>query len=54
MTTQVLIVMGTFTGMEAIAWLTHKYIMHRVLWNLHKDHHLKDHEGFLNAMTSSF
>jgi|SRR6188768_2112673 len=46
MTTQVLIVMGTFTGMEAIAWLTHKYIMHRVLWNLHKDHHLKDHEGF--------
>ena len=33
-------------GMEAIAWLTHKYIMHKVLWNLHRDHHLKDHEGF--------
>jgi beta-carotene 3-hydroxylase len=38
--------MGTFMGMEAIAWLTHKYIMHNVLWNLHRDHHLKDHEGF--------
>ena len=33
-------------GMEAIAWLTHKYIMHKVLWNLHRDHHLKDHKGF--------
>jgi len=33
-------------GMEAIAWITHKYIMHKVLWNLHRDHHLKDHEGF--------
>ncbi len=46
MTTHVLISMGTFMGMEAIAWLTHKYIMHKVLWNLHRDHHLKDHEGF--------
>ena len=46
MTTYVLISIGTFMGMEAIAWLTHKYIMHKVLWNLHRDHHLKDHEGF--------
>ena len=46
MTTHALISIGTFMGMEAIAWLTHKYIMHNVLWNLHRDHHLKDHESF--------
>jgi len=28
-----------FGGMEAVAWFTHKYIMHGMLWNLHKDHH---------------
>lgn len=26
-------------GMEGIAWLTHKYIMHGPLWFLHRDHH---------------
>jgi beta-carotene 3-hydroxylase len=46
MITQVLIVLGTFIGMEAVAWLAHKYIMHRVLWNLHRDHHTNDHKGF--------
>jgi len=46
MTTHILISMGTFMGMEVIAWLTHKYIMHKVLWHLHRDHHLKDHQGF--------
>lgn len=25
--------------MEAVAWLAHKYIMHGLLWKLHKDHH---------------
>jgi len=25
--------------MEGITWLTHKYVMHRFLWYLHKDHH---------------
>ena len=25
--------------MEWVAWFTHKYIMHGVLWHLHKDHH---------------
>ena len=46
MITQVLIVLGTFIGMEAVAWLAHKYIMHSVLWNLHRDHHTNDHKGF--------
>lgn len=35
--------LGTFLFMEAMAWFTHKYIMHGFLWPLHKDHHKKDH-----------
>lgn len=42
-----LIVAATFIGMEGVAWFTHKYIMHGLFWNLHRDHHHKDHEGFL-------
>ena len=29
----------TFIVMEGITWATHKYIMHGLLWYLHKDHH---------------
>lgn len=28
-----------FCTMEFVAWFTHKYIMHGLLWVLHKDHH---------------
>jgi len=42
----ILIVLATFLGMEAVAWLTHKYIMHGIFWFLHSDHHQKDHAGF--------
>ncbi len=42
----ILIVLSAFAGMEAVAWITHKYIMHGVLWNLHKDHHRKESAGF--------
>ena len=41
-----LIVTGTFFGMEAVAWLTHKYVMHGLLWNLHEDHHRKNPTSF--------
>ncbi len=41
-----LIVIGTFTAMEAVAWLTHKYVMHGLLWNLHEDHHKKNPTSF--------
>jgi len=41
-----LIVFFTFIGMEGVAWLAHKYLMHGFLWSLHKDHHLKEHFGF--------
>ena len=40
------LVLFAFFGMEAVAWFTHKYIMHGIFWYFHKDHHVKDHEGF--------
>ena len=42
-----LIVLTVFIGMEGVAWLTHKYVMHGIFWSLHKDHHRKEHYGFL-------
>ena len=35
----ILILVFTFLFMEFVAWFTHKYIMHGILWYLHKDHH---------------
>lgn len=35
----VLITLATFCLMEAITWLTHRYVMHGFLWYLHEDHH---------------
>lgn len=42
-----LTVVAAFAGMEAVAWLAHKYVMHGFLWYLHKDHHKKESEGFI-------
>ena len=38
-----LIVITSFFGMEFIAWFTHKYVMHGLLWSWHEDHH-KPHQ----------
>lgn len=38
-------VVVTFVAMEAVAWATHKFVMHGLLWVLHADHHKKDHFG---------
>jgi beta-carotene 3-hydroxylase len=35
----ILVVLLSFLGMEAAAWLAHKYIMHGFLWHIHEDHH---------------
>ncbi|WP_314033684.1 sterol desaturase family protein [Xanthocytophaga flava] len=35
----ILIAISTFFLMEGVAWATHKYIMHGLLWNWHKSHH---------------
>jgi len=42
----ILITIGFFLGMEAVAWLTHKYVMHGLLWSLHEDHHRKNPTSF--------
>lgn len=39
--TYLLITIGTFIFMEGVAWFTHKFVMHGLLWILHKDHHQK-------------
>jgi beta-carotene 3-hydroxylase len=46
MVMKILIVVITFVMMEGVAWITHKYIMHGLLWNLHHDHHKKDSTSF--------
>ena len=38
----IFIIVITFFAMEFIAWATHKYLMHGLLWQLHKDHHVVD------------
>ncbi|MFT4778287.1 MAG: beta-carotene 3-hydroxylase [Flavobacteriales bacterium] len=35
-----IIVIGTFLGMEFMAWFTHKYVMHGLMWYFHSDHHV--------------
>ena len=44
--TNLFIVLIAFISMEGVAWLTHKYIMHGLLWHLHRDHHKKESTGF--------
>lgn len=34
-----LIFLISFLLMEFVAWFTHKYVMHGILWYLHEDHH---------------
>ncbi|MCB9246473.1 MAG: sterol desaturase family protein [Flavobacteriales bacterium] len=43
----ILITLATFLFMEGVAWFTHKYIMHGLLWVLHRDHHQVDHTKIL-------
>ena len=40
----ILIVIATYTVMESITWLVHKYVMHGFLWYLHADHHEPKYE----------
>lgn len=40
------ITLGTFLLMEFVAWFTHKFVMHGLMWHIHKDHHQKDEGHF--------
>ncbi|MBU3821392.1 sterol desaturase family protein [Flavobacteriaceae bacterium XHP0103] len=50
----ILVFVGTYCFMEFMAWFTHKYIMHGFLWNLHKDHHKKDHDSWFERNDAFF
>jgi beta-carotene 3-hydroxylase len=41
-----IVVVASFVSMECVAWFTHKFVMHGLLWKLHSDHHKKDTAGF--------
>ena len=47
------VIIGTFFFMEFVAWATHKYIMHGLLWYLHKDHHQPE-PGFFEKNDAFF
>lgn len=49
----ILIVIATFFFMEFMAWFTHKYIMHGILWYLHEDHH-NPHPGIFERNDAFF
>ena len=40
------IIFCSFFAMEAVAWFTHKFVMHGLLWHLHEDHHKKNPSSF--------
>lgn len=33
------VAVATFVLMEAVAWATHRWVMHGALWPVHQDHH---------------
>jgi beta-carotene 3-hydroxylase len=41
-----LITLLAVAAMEAVAWASHKYVMHGFAWAWHRDHH-EPHDGFL-------
>lgn len=49
-----LFVIGGFILMEFVAWISHKYIMHGILWKWHKDHHINDHTNQQNQVAKKF
>jgi beta-carotene 3-hydroxylase len=42
----ILILVCTFIAMEAVTWLTHRFVMHGFLWFLHMDHHQPNNHVF--------
>ncbi|KIX19773.1 hypothetical protein SY27_17100 [Flavobacterium sp. 316] len=44
----------TFLLMEAVTWLTHKFVMHGFLWYLHEDHHQPKYNGVFEKNDAFF
>jgi beta-carotene 3-hydroxylase len=40
---KVLIFLAAFGGMEAFAWVMHRFVMHGALWSWHRSHHEPRH-----------
>lgn len=40
------VLIAAFIGMEFVAWLAHKYLMHGKMWFFHEDHHKVNGELF--------
>ena len=49
----VLVTLTTFVVMEGVAWLSHKYLMHGVMWYFHEDHHTRT-PGFFEKNDTFF
>lgn len=49
-----LIILITFICMEGVTWLSHKFLMHGWLWNLHEDHHNKKNGAVLEKNDTFF
>jgi beta-carotene 3-hydroxylase len=47
------IVIGTFIGMEGVAWFAHKHLMHGTMWFFHSDHHVHE-PGFFEKNDAFF
>jgi beta-carotene 3-hydroxylase len=47
------VVLLTFSGMEAVTWCTHRFVMHGFLWVLHSDHH-RPGKGFFEKNDAFF
>ena len=44
----------TFIVMEAVTWLTHKFVMHGFLWYLHEDHHQPKYKNLFEKNDAFF
>ena len=50
----IIVFLLSFVFMEFVAWFTHKYVMHGLLWYLHEDHHTHSHSDDLIERNDSF
>lgn len=53
MVLNILVCLLAFAAMEFVAWFTHKYIMHGMLWFMHQDHH-QNEPGFFEKNDGFF
>jgi len=44
--TAVLVAAGAFVAMEAVSYLMHRFVMHRIGWSVHADHHRPNRSGW--------